>query len=281
MEEILKILILGIVEGITEFLPISSTGHLLVTSALLNSEVASRLGGTFEIFIQIGAVLAVVFYYRRDLWQQARTVHRDRKAQRFWLAILIAAIPAGVAGLLLRDFIKDNLFTPENSPLVVALALIVGGVIFLIVEQHLAQRVEDPHPVDPPEDVMVISLRQSLWVGIAQTTALIPGVSRSGASIVGAMLAGVPRSAATAFSFYLAIPVLGGATILDLLLSLDQLEGGDLIYLMLGAFVSGIIAWIAIDWLLRYVARNNFVIFGYYRIIAGVVILLLIAGDVV
>lgn len=271
MSELIKVIILGIVEGITEFLPISSTGHLLVFSSILNAEVAARLGGTFEIFIQIGAVLAVVGYYRHDLMHQVRNVTRDTSIQRLWLAVIIASIPAGLMGLLLRDFIKDVLFPQETAPLVVSITLILGGIVFLIVER----RPENTKP--KTTELSDITLRQALAIGLAQTLALVPGVSRSGASIIGAMLMGTNRRVATAFSFYLAIPVLGGATVLDLILSLDEINGDDLIYLFIGAIVSGIVAWIAIDWLLRYISNNNFVIFGYYRILAGFIILLLIA----
>jgi undecaprenyl-diphosphatase len=270
MEEIIKIIILGIVEGITEFLPISSTGHLLVFSSILNSEVAARLGGTFEIFIQIGAVFAVIAFYWSDLWVQIRTVTQDRRVQRLWLNVVIASLPAGIMGLLLRDFIKDTIFTDSVAPWVVAIMLIIGGIIFLIVER----RPNQPEPTTL--DIQDMTMRQSLWVGLAQTLALVPGVSRSGASIIGGMLTGLNRQTATAFSFYLAIPVLGGATVLDLMLSLDEITSEDLMYLLIGALVSGIIAWIAIRWLLHYVATNNFIAFGYYRIIAGISILLLL-----
>lgn len=267
METFIKVILLGIVEGVTEFLPISSTGHLIVASALLRFDNA--LGGTFEIFIQLGAVLAVVAYYWRDLLRQVRTVPNDRGVQRLWLAILVAAVPAAILGILLRDFIKEVLFNPT----VVAISLIVGGIVFIVVERRPARPVQT-------DELGGITLRQALLVGLSQTTALIPGVSRSGASIIGGMFAGLSRSTATAFSFYLSIPVLGGASILDLLLSLDEINASELVQLIVGAVVAGIVAWLSIGWLLRYVARNNFVAFGVYRIIAGVVILLLVAANV-
>ncbi len=271
MPEWINVIILGIIEGITEFLPVSSTGHLLVASAFLRSEVADRLGGTFEIFIQIGAVIAVVFYYRSDLLTQVRTVRTDPKVQRLWLGIIVASIPAAILGLLLRDIIKDVIFPQETAPLVVAIALIVGGIVFLLVERR-------PEPEEyTATDVYDITLRQALIIGIAQTIALIPGVSRSGASIMASLLIGINRPAATAFSFYLAIPVLGGATVLDLVLSINEIDTGDLLYLLLGTVVSGLVAWVSIGWLLRYISTNSFVPFGYYRIAAGSVILVLIA----
>lgn len=267
MDEIIKVIILGIVEGITEFLPISSTGHLIVASALLRFDNA--LGGTFEIFIQLGAVMAVVAFYWRDLFTQVRTVQRDPGVQRLWLAIIVAAIPAAILGLLLRDWIKDVLFNPT----VVAISLVVGGIIFIVIERIPARAVQT-------DNLQQITLRQAVIVGLLQTTALIPGVSRSGASIIGGMFGGMSRPMATAFSFYLSIPVLGGASILDLLLSLEDITTAQLAQLLLGAAVSAVVAWFAIGWLLRYVARNNFVVFGVYRIIAGVVILILVATNI-
>ena len=267
MIEWLKVIVLGIVEGITEFLPISSTGHLIVAAALLDFQ--DSMGGTFEIFIQLGAVVAVVLFYRRQLLQQARALPSSREIQRFWLGIVVASIPAALFGFLLRHWIKAVLF----SPAVVAISLIVGGIIFLLVERG-------PLKVQArTTETTQISLRQAIIVGLAQTTALIPGVSRSGASIIGGMGSGLSRRAATEFSFYLAIPVLGGATIFDLLDSLSGISSTQLAYLMVGAVVSGIVAWLSIGWLLRYVSTNTFVNFGYYRIIAGVVILLVLASS--
>jgi undecaprenyl-diphosphatase len=270
--EWIKVVILGIVEGITEFLPVSSTGHLLVVSAFLEFE--GSLGGTFEIFIQVGAVVAVIGFYHRDLLAQMRTVRTDPNVQRLWLGVVIASIPAAVLGLLLRGRIKEVIFPPDTAPVVVAIALILGGIVFLIVERRRQRSVPEEAETD---EVTTITLKQAVIVGIVQTLALIPGTSRSGASIVGGMLAGMNRKVATTFSFYLAIPVLGGATIVDLLLSLDEVGAGDLFYLLLGAVISGIVAWISIGWLLRYVSSNTFIPFGYYRILAGSVILLLFA----
>ncbi len=269
MTEWIKVIILGIVEGITEFLPISSTGHLIVAGELLN--FANTLDGTFEIFIQLGAVVAVIAYYWSDLWTQVRTVQSDNGVQRLWLAIIVAAIPAALLGFLLRDFITERLFRPE----VVAISLIIGGIVFLIVERQPAKATQ------PTSDLKAITLRQAVLVGLAQTLALVPGVSRSGASIIGGMLSGLTREVATAFSFYLAIPVLGGATIFSLLTSLDEINSNDWFNLILGAVISGIVAWFAIGWLLRFVARNNFIPFGYYRIAAGIVILLLVAANII
>lgn len=260
-----KVVALGVVEGFTEFLPISSTGHLLVAAQALHFE--HSVGGTFEIFIQLGAVVAVVGYYLRDLLTQVREIPRNRTTQRFWLAILIAFIPAAIIGLALHKVIKQYLFRPE----VIAATLIIGGVIFIVVE--LLPRRETTRQLER------VSWRQALGVGIAQTLALVPGVSRSGAAILGGMFGGLDRRTATAFSFYLAIPTLGAATIVDLLTSLSDVSAGDLGRLFLGAIVSMIVAWLSIDWLLRYVAHHSFMAFGVYRILAGVAIFVLLATN--
>lgn len=262
MLDIIKVIILGIVEGLTEFLPISSTGHLIVASALLDF---NALGGTFEIFIQFGAVVAVIVFYRAELWNQFRLIRSDRGVQRVWLGILLAFIPAAVIGFLFSDEIKAVLFKPT----VVAIALIVGGVIFLIVERYQ----KDARPTTTRMDDM--TSRQAILIGLAQTLALIPGVSRSGASIISGLLVGMDRQTATRFSFFLAIPTLGLATLYDLVKNLDQVTSSDFLNLVLGAIVAGIVAWLSIAWLLRFVERNSFVVFGYYRILAGIIILLL------
>ncbi len=274
LAELIKAIFLGIVEGITEFLPISSTGHLIVASALV--DFRANAGGTFEIFIQLGAVLAVVWFYRAELLRQVRNVGADESIQRLWLAIVIAVIPAGVMGFLLRDWIKNVLF----SPTVVAMMLIIGGVILIMIERGKTGKDTAAESSAQPErsDLTRITMRQALIVGIAQTIALIPGVSRSAASIIGGMFTGLDRRTATEFSFLLAIPTLGGATIADLLFSLDEIQPDEFVYLAVGLVVSAVVAWLAIRWLLGYVARHNFVGFGVYRILAGTALLLLVAA---
>lgn len=263
--DLLKVVVLGIIEGITEFLPISSTGHLIVATAILQPNFSPALTNTFEIFIQLGAVIAVVLYYWRDLWSWLMRARTEPDARRFWIGLMIAVIPAGIVGFLLRDFIKTVLFTP----VVVAVALIVGGVILILIERRLGRQ-----PTSD-EEFSALTYRQAALIGAAQVVALIPGVSRSAASIIGGMLVGLQRKDATRFSFYLAIPTLGGATIIDLLLSLDEIQPNDLLYLAVGTITAGIVAWFAIGWLLRYVSRSTFTAFGYYRIVAGLVILAL------
>ncbi|HVU11959.1 MAG TPA: undecaprenyl-diphosphate phosphatase [Phototrophicaceae bacterium] len=279
MLDLIKTIILGIIEGLTEFLPISSTGHLIVATALLQPFVSlastpdglATLRNTFDIFIQFGAIVALVAYYRKDIWTQVRTVRRDQQVQHFWIAIIVAFIPAAVLGLALRKFIENTLF----SPVIVAISLIVGGILFLILERTIGQK-----ETNEADTMMDVTYRQALIVGVVQVLSLIPGVSRSGASIFGGMLSGLNRQTATRFSFFLAIPTLGAATVVDLLLSLKDLHGSGaayFAYLALGTIAAGVFAWIAVGWLLRYIAHNTFVPFGYYRIVAGIVILVLFA----
>jgi undecaprenyl-diphosphatase len=262
----LQVVMLGVVEGLTEFLPISSTAHLLLTTDLIKFQYS--IDGTFEVFIQLGAVLAVVWFYLRDLLEQVRNVRTSPETRRFWLCILLAFLPAALIGLFLRDWIKGVLF---DSNVVIACSLIIGGIIFIIVERL-------PQRTITASELGHISYRQALITGFAQVMALIPGTSRSGASIVGGMFAGLNRSTATAFSFYLAIPTLGAATVLDLLLNIDKLAADDLGRLLVGMVVSGVVAWLSIGWLLRYVASNSFVPFGIYRIVVGLLVLALVAA---
>lgn len=262
--------ILGIIEGLTEFLPISSTGHLLVATSFLqfptfiaDPVLKERFQDTYSIFIQLGAIIAVLLYYWRDLRQQAQRIRTDRGTQRFWLNIVLAFIPAAVVGFLFRRQIKEVLFNPS----VIGLALIVGGIVFLIVERQ--QRQSKTHALEE------ITTRQAVLIGLAQLTALVPGVSRSGASIIGAMLLGLNRPTATAFSFYLSIPTLGLATIYEMVSALrdGEIAVSYLPYFIVGAVVAFGVAYASIVWLLRFVASNNFRIFGYYRIVAGLIIL--------
>jgi undecaprenyl-diphosphatase len=206
-------------------------------------------------------VLAVAWYYRRDLLAQARALPRDRATQRFWLNIFIAFLPAAAVGFLVHDWLKERLFRPE----VVAVSLILGGIVFLLIEKR--------PPSSTTHDLMKVTPKQALAIGVAQVFSLIPGVSRSGASIVGAFLAGLDRPTAVAFSFYLALPTLGLATVFDLVSNLDQLSRDDLLLMAVGTIFAFVTALLVIGWLLRYVGGHTFRVFGWYRIVAGVVIL--------
>ncbi len=267
--EIVASVILGIVLGITEFLPISSLGHSLVLSNLLSNSaqfLKDKNNRDFiAIFIQGGAVLAVLVYYARDLIKEARQLPSDPKTRRLWLNVLIAFLPVGILGLLFNNFITTYLF----SPLIVGIALVVGGVIFLLVEQKSYQ--PTTHKLED------ITPRQALSVGIAQITALIPGVSRSGATIIGGLLTGLDRTVATVFTFYLFIPTLGAAVGYELYKAFKghTITGGVLPYFLLAAAVGFVVSLIAIRWLLRFISNHNFKGFGIYRIIIGLIIIAL------
>lgn len=260
VEIYLKAVLLGIVEGFTEFLPISSTGHLILASEWL--EFNRRDAKTFEVVIQLGAILSVCWHFRRRLRGVVADLAHGDDAQRFARNLILAFLPAAVAGGLLHGFIKRVLFAPE----VVAWALIAGGFAILAVERWApAARI---HRVDD------IGSGLALRIGFAQTLALIPGVSRSGATIMGAMACGLSRQAATEFSFFLAIPVMFAATAFDLLKSWDHL-GADSIGIFAAGFAAAFAsALAAIRFLLRFVATHDFRPFAWYRIAFGVVVLL-------
>ncbi len=271
----LEAVMLGIVEGITEFLPISSTGHLIVAESLLGFEDPNK---TFTVVIQIGAILAVVLYYFKDLLARVTGLFAgQQKALKFWLNLLISTIPAAIIGLLL-----ENALSFLDTPLTVAIALIVGGIILYVLETLRGNKNTAPEPLEPMIDS--ITPRQALLIGCFQVLAVIfPGTSRSGASIVGGWMVGLNRVTATAFSFYMGIPTLGAAGLYKLYKARDELGSlpGGSSALIVGSLVSLVTAFLAVTWLLKFVSRNNFKGFAIYRIVAGVVILVLLATNVI
>lgn len=271
--KLIEAIILGIVEGVTEFLPISSTGHLILTERFIRFDEGA-LAETFVVFVQLGAILAVIWLYwqpllalLRDLLPQAAP-SQQQAARRLAWNLFIAFTPAAAIGFFIHDQIKVYLFNPP----VIAAALIVGGLLMLWVERRFV-RITPPHT----HDLRTIGPHQALAIGVAQVFSLVPGVSRSAATILGGMLAGLDRAAATEFSFWLAIPVLVMATLFDLVKSLDILRAGDLLILAVGCIVSFIVALVVIRALLRYVQTNTFEPFAYYRIVLGLLILLVTA----
>ncbi len=261
----LTAIILGIVEGLTEFLPVSSTGHLILATELLGYDAAKW--AVFNIAIQPGAILAIVVLY----WRTFRDIftglfRRDPLAFAFVRNLLLAFIPAVVLGLAFSDYIEALL---ENA-VVVAWALIIGGVGILIVERF----------AKPKESggVASLSTRQSIIVGLVQCIAMIPGVSRSGATIMGAMALGIDRKTAAEFSFFLALPTLTGATVLQLAKHHDAITKNDIGLIALGAFVSFVVAWAVIKAFLAVVTRYGFAPFAWYRIIVGVAALVWLAA---
>jgi len=258
-----KIIIMGIVEGLTEFLPISSTGHLILAGSLLN--FTGEKVKVFEIVIQAGAMLAVCWEYRERIAHVARNFYRDDGARRFVINLIVAFLPAVVLGLLFGKIIKAHLF----KPVPVALAFIAGAIVILLVERRQRLQPEGPR-VDSVDDM---SLMDAFKVGCAQCFALIPGTSRSGASIIGAMMFGLSRKAATEFSFFLAIPTLFGATIYSLYKERNLLSLADLPMFGLGALAAFVSAFLCVRWLLRYISTHDFTLFAWYRIVFGIVVL--------
>jgi undecaprenyl-diphosphatase len=255
----LKALILGVVEGLTEFLPISSTGHLILVGDLLDFN--DEKGKLFEIVIQSGAMLAVVWEYRQRFGRVLAGLGHDPAARRFVANLVVAFMPAAVLGLAFGALIKQQLF--QAVP--VACAFIAGGLIILWVERRRrASRIED---------VDAMGWRDALKVGCAQAFALIPGVSRSGATIIGGMLFGLSRRAATEFSFFLAVPTLMAAGAYDLYKHRGLLGDGDLGVFAVGAIAAFVSAFLCVRWLLRYIATHDFTAFAWYRVVFGVVVL--------
>ncbi|MEY4726580.1 MAG: hypothetical protein RLZ36_1207 [Pseudomonadota bacterium] len=279
---LLKAAAMGVVEGLTEFLPISSTGHLILAGALLGMD--DDKAKVFDIAIQTGAIFAVIIVYWQKIFSTVVALPTQVEARRFALNVFIAFVPAVVLGLVFGKFIKAHLFTPT----VVASTFIIGGFIILWAEgwgraqPELAnedQTESDPPVSDPPasiariETVEAMSPIDALKVGLVQCLAMIPGTSRSGATIIGGMLLGLSRKAATDFSFYLAIPTLIGAGAYSLYKERELLSIADAPMFAVGLVFSFISAWICVRWLLRYIATHSFVPFAFYRIAFGIVVL--------
>ena len=260
---LIKAAIMGVVEGLTEFLPISSTGHLILAGALLGFD--DDKAKVFDIAIQTGAIFAVILVYWQKIRDTVLALPTDRQAQRFTLNVLIAFVPAVILGLLFGKAIKAHLFTP----VVVASTFIIGGFIIL-----WAERRQQRNPtLARIHEVEQMTPLDALKVGLAQCLAMVPGTSRSGATIVGGMLLGLSRKAATDFSFYLAIPTLVGAGVYSLYKERALLSLADVPLFAVGLVVSFLSAWLCIRWLLRYIATHSFAGFAYYRIAFGVVVL--------
>lgn len=255
--------LLGIVEGLTEFLPVSSTGHLIVAGSLLG--YTGERAKLFEIVIQAGAILAVCWEFRARLWKVIRGLPSDASAQRFAINLLVAFMPAALLGLAFGSAIKAHLF----APLPVAAAFIVGAFVILWAER----RVKRNPAVVSIQSVDAMRWTDALKVGLAQSLALLPGTSRSGATIIGGMLFGLSRQAATEFSFFLAIPTLFAATGYELLKNRALLAGSDVTMIVVGFITAFVSAFLVVRWLLRYVAHHDFVPFAWYRIAFGAIII--------
>lgn len=247
--------LLGLLEGLTEFIPVSSTGHLLLAGHFLGFQSA---GKTFEVVIQLGAVLAILTVYMSKLITVFGTAHKDPAAMRFIVSVALAFLPAVVIGVLAHDFIKTVLF---ETPMLIAVMLIVGGVILLFVERIA--------PVAQHDDATAIPFRKALAIGFIQCLAMVPGVSRSGSTIVGALMLGVSKRAAAEFSFFLSLPTMAGAVGYDLYKNRDVLDFSALSDIAVGFVLAFITAVLVVRWLLNFASRNGYALFGWWRIIVG------------
>ena len=264
---ILKAAILGVIEGLTEFLPISSTGHLILASNWLN--FSGDISKVFDIVIQPGAILAVCWEYRARFTATFAGIGSNREAQRFTVNLIVATLPAVILGLAFKKMIELHLF----KPVPVAIAFVVGGFIILFAERWYRNRASAGTTL-LIESVDELSPMHALKVGIAQCAALIPGTSRSGATIIGGMFFGLSRKCATEFSFFLAVPLLFGATGYSLWKARDLLSANDLPVFGVGFVTAFISAFVVVRWLIRYVSTHDFTVFAWYRIVFGLLVLL-------
>ena len=266
MLDILKAIIFGIVEGITEWLPISSTGHLIILEELLQLNQGEAFFEMFQVVIQLGAILAVVvlYFHKLNPFSPQKTQIQKMMTWQIWIKVVIGCVPAGVIGILLDDWI-DKVFYHWY---VVALMLIVYGVLFIVVENY--QRGKEPKATKFSQ----LSIQMVLIIGVFQMLAMIPGTSRSGATIVGALLIGVSRSLAAEYTFFLAIPVMFGASLLKLVKFGFGFTAMQLVVLLVGMVVSFVVSIVAIKFLMSYIKKNDFKVFGYYRIVLGILVFL-------
>ena len=266
--EFLKIVVFGLVEGFTEWLPISSTGHLILVENIVHLNASAEFMKVFRVVIQLGAIMAVVVLYfnRLNPWAPGKKKNQQLATWHLWIKILIACLPAAVVGLLLDEVLDTYLY----NPYVVAAMLIIYGILFIVLEKH------NEYVDFPIKKVSQISYRTALYIGLFQLLALIPGTSRSGSTILGAIILGVGRAAGAEFSFFLAIPTMLGASVLKLvkfLLSGVSATGAEWAILAVGCVVSFVVSLLVIKGLMEYVRKHSFAVFGVYRIILGVLVL--------
>ena len=266
MLEALKVIILGIVEGITEWLPISSTGHLILVEEFVKLNFSQSYLDMFNVVIQLGAIMAVVviYFHRLNPFSPKKTEKQKKMTLQLWVKVVIASIPAGVVGVLFNDFIEEKF----NNSYVVATMLIVVGVLFIVIEnRHIGRKPQITK-------ISQMGVPVLIWIGVFQMLAMIPGTSRSGATIVGALALGVSRTAAADFTFFLAIPAMAGASLVKLRHFGFDFTGTELGLLLLGCVVSFVVSILAIKFLLKYIQNHDFKAFGYYRIVLGIIVFL-------
>lgn len=263
--EILKVIIIGIVEGITEWLPISSTGHMILVDELIKLNASEEFKSMFMVVIQLGAILAVVVLYFRKLnpFSRSKSSKMMYLTIELWKKIIVACLPAAMLGVLIDDWLDAHLY----NGFIVAMALIVYGVLFILIENSNKKR------VDSITKVYSIDYQTALFIGAFQVLALIPGTSRSGATIIGGMILGASRSVAAEFSFFLSIPIMFGASLLKLVKFGFHYSMAEIVYLLLGMIVAFLVSIFSISFLLSWIKKNDFKFFGYYRIVLGLTVL--------
>lgn len=263
--EILKVIIIGIVEGITEWLPISSTGHMILVDELIKLNASEEFKSMFMVVIQLGAILAVVVLYFRKLnpFSRSKSLKMRYLTIELWKKIIVACLPAAMLGILIDDWLDAHLY----NGFIVAMALIVYGVLFILIENSNKKR------VDSITKVYSIDYQTALFIGAFQVLALIPGTSRSGATIIGGMILGASRSVAAEFSFFLSIPIMFGASLLKLVKFGFHYSMAEIVYLLLGMIVAFLVSIFSISFLLSWIKKNDFKFFGYYRIVLGLIVL--------
>ena len=268
MIEILKAILFGIVEGVTEWLPISSTGHLILLNEFVNLNMSDEFRSMFDVVIQLGAILAVIvlFFHKLNPFAPSKSMTEKNQTWSLWFKVVVAIIPSGIVGVLFDDWMDEHL----HNAIVVAIMLIVYGIAFILVEKRNAQR------VSTVRDVYAIDYRTAILIGLFQCLSLIPGTSRSGSTILGAILIGVGRAAGAEFSFFMAIPTMLGASAikgLKFLLSGVVATGTEIAVLIVGCMVSFVVSLAVIRGLMEYVRKHSFSAFGVYRIVLGVLVL--------
>lgn len=268
--EILKSIVLGIVEGITEWLPISSTGHMLLLDQLMTLDLSVEFKNMFFVVIQLGAILAVVtlYFHKLNPFSPKKTAVQKKATLGLWLKVIVACIPSAVFGLFLDDLLEEKL----STPVIIAAALIVYGILFIVIENWNKRR-------RPKVNTLAeLSYQTALFIGLFQVLSMIPGTSRSGATIIGAILIGTSRVVAAEFTFFLAIPTMFGASLLRLVKFGFHFTGEELAVLAVGMIVAFVVSVLAIKFLMSYIKKHDFKAFGYYRIVLGAVVLLYFLG---
>ena len=270
--EFLKVIFLGVIEGITEWLPISSTGHMLLVDEFLQLNASDEFKEMFFVVIQLGAILAVVLLFWKKMWpfrlgENKRTVVVRKKVFSVWFKVIVACVPGAIVTLLFDDFIEAHLHTP----FVIAAALIVYGIAFIVVEKH--NRTRKPSIRKLSE----IDYKTALLIGLFQVLSIIPGTSRSGATIIGALIIGVSRTAGAEFTFFLAVPVMFGLSFIKLLKFGLAFTGTELAILLVGSVSAFLVSLFVIKFLMSYIKKHDFTVFGWYRIALGIVVILYFA----